>query len=95
MADEKNTAAMALSQTRELLEDGKGFGGLLKIDASTGVAEERIENQEAGMGSLECIFEYGSIAEVEGGGWCGDGSAQNDKTRGIAMEAGEARVNDF
>jgi hypothetical protein len=95
MADEKNTAAMALSYTRELLEDGKGFGGLLEIDAHTRGAEERIEDQEAGMGSLECIFEDGGIAEVEGGRWRGDGSAQDGETPGIAKEAGEARLNDF
>ena len=86
---------MALSQPREVIEDGKGFGGLLKIDARTGVAGERVEDQEAGMGSLECIFEDGGIAEIEGGGGCGDGSSQDGETRGIAMEAGKARVNDF
>ena len=86
---------MALSQTREVIEDRKGFGGLLEIDARTCVVGERVEDQEAGMGSLERIFEDGGVAEVEGGGGCGDGSAQNDETRRIAMKAGEARVNDF
>jgi hypothetical protein len=95
MTDEKNTAAMALSETRELLQDEKGFRGPMKVEARARVAVERIENQEAGMGSLECIFEDGGIAEVEGGRWRGDGSAQDSETPGIAKETGEARLDDF
>ena len=47
---------MPLSQTRKLLQDGKGFRGLMEIDARARAAAERIENQEASMSSLECIF---------------------------------------
>ena len=47
------------------------------------------------MGSQERIFKDGAIAEVQGGRGRGDGSAQDDQARGIAIEPGEARVNDF
>ena len=86
MAKEKNATAMFLSKTGKRLEQGKGFPGLIEIDAGTKEAVERIENQEAGMGSLKRILENR---------WRGDGSAQHDETCGITIEAGEARVNDL
>ena len=59
MANKENTTAMLLSQAREFLEEGTGFCGLMEIDARAKEAVEWIENQEAGMGSLERIFEDG------------------------------------
>ena len=55
-------------------------------DAGAKETVEWIENQEACVGSLERIFENG---------WRGDGSAQDAEARGVAIESGEARVNDF
>ena len=39
------------------LEQGKGFPGLMEIDAGTKEAVEWIEDQEAGLSSLERVFE--------------------------------------
>jgi hypothetical protein len=86
MANQENTAAMLLSQLREVVEERTGFWGLTEIDTRTKEAVKWIENHEAGLGSLERIFEDG---------WRGDGSTQGDQAGGIAIELGEARVNDF
>jgi len=67
----------------------------MEIDARARVTVERIENHEAGVGALERIFEDGAIAEVQGVRWRGGGSAQDDQACGIAIQPGEARVNDF
>jgi hypothetical protein len=85
MAKEKNATAMFLGETGKCVEQGKDFPGLMEIDAGTKEAVEWIEDQEAGLSSLERVFQNAGR---------GDASAQYDETGGISVELGEARVND-
>src|ERR1700677_105974 len=88
MTHKENATAMFLGETGKCLEQGTGFLGLMRIDAQEAV--EWIEDQEAGLGSLERIFEERGEKRGRRGG-----SAQDDEACGIAMKVGEAGGNDL
>jgi hypothetical protein len=57
-----------------------------------------VDDEQAGLGSLEGVFEHGCVAEAQRGGLGGAGgedSAQQDEARGIAVELGKARADEL
>ena len=78
MAKEENAAMLPLRQAGELFKQRKSFCGLMEIHAEVSV--EGIEYQQAGMGSLERVFDYGGIAQFQGGRGHGADSAQDRET---------------
>ena len=72
MADEEDAAAMLLRQSGEVVEGASGFVGAVTLDGPE-VAVQGVDDEQAGVGSLEGIFEHWSVAEAERGGLRGDG----------------------
>jgi hypothetical protein len=97
MADEENTAAMLLRQVVEVVEEATGLVGAVAISGPE-VTVQGIDDEEAGVGSLEGVFKHGCVAEAERGrlgGAGGEDSAEQDQARGVAVEAGEAGADEF
>jgi hypothetical protein len=64
MADEENTAAMAMGQQCEAVEHCVSPA---RADVCTKIAMQGIDNQQARTGSLERIFQDRNIVETQGG----------------------------
>jgi hypothetical protein len=61
------------------------------------VAVQGIDDEQAGLGSLEGVFEHGSVTEAESrrlGGSGVEDSAEQGQARGVAVEAGEAGMDE-
>ena len=69
---------------------GKSFCGLVEI-----CPRVTVEYHEAGMGSLERVFDRGGIAEVQGGRCRAAGPAQDRETFRVTIEPNKTRENDF
>ena len=87
---------MLIRHTGEAIEGGAVLAGVMRIDARAEVAVQGIDDQQAGLGSLERIFQDCGIAKAQRRrlGSAGD-SAQQDQAGEVAVELLEARANDF
>jgi hypothetical protein len=61
MAHEENATAMLLCQTGEVAECAPGFVGTVAINGPK-VAVQWVDDKEAGLGSLQGVFEHGRVS---------------------------------
>ena len=84
---------MVFRQASQVVECAPGIVGTVTTDAEEAV--QGVDDEQPGLGSLQGVFEHGSVTKAERGGLGragGEGSAQQEEARGITFEGGKPRA---
>ena len=87
---------MVFRQTSQVVECAPGIVGTVASGPQEAV--HGVDDEQPGVGSLKGVFEHGYVTKAQSGGLGragGEGTAQQDEARGIALEIGKPRAEKF